>query len=439
MRRPTQPPHLLSALATLALLFATTVTATEASTSASEASDWPEWRGPDQNGVANGTLPADLAPDAATWSIDLPGMSTSTPIVIGRQIILTSQLGKAPIAASRDGGGGSGDSEVTFLVLSFSLDDGKELWRHSLISDGVLPSVHMKHNLASPSVVSDGERLIAWFGTGQIVSLSIDGELEWQRHLGREISPFEVRWAHGSSPVLVGDRLLLLCDHTPESYLLAVDKKSGKTLWKADRGAGKRSYSTPLAIPHGDGTAVIVNSNDRIDAYDPETGEVLWFVGQPVRVPVSTPVWHDGVLYTSRGYRSGPYMAVRTGGSGDVNESHILWRVATGAPYVSSLLYYDGLIYFAMETGVASAVDPASGETVWRQRMGGNFSASPFALDGKVVLANEEGELFVVAAGREYQQLSKAEYPERIMASPVVAGGKLLIRTDSRLYAFQSK
>ncbi len=400
--------------------------------------DWPEWRGPEQNGVASvgEPLPASLAPDAARWTTNIPGESTSTPIVVGNQIILTSQLGTAPLAQARDGEPRMGDDEVTFVVLALALEDGRELWRYSLRSDGVLPSVHVKHNLASPSVVSDGERLIAWFGTGQLVSLTLSGELEWQRHLGREIGPFEVRWAHGSSPALDADRIFLLCDHAPQSYLLAVDKTSGETLWKADRGSGKRSYSTPLVIPRGDSTAVIINSNEAIEAYDPQSGEVLWKVGQPIRVPVSTPVWHDGILYSSRGYRSGPYLAVRTGGSGDVSDSHLLWRNKTGAPYVSSLLYYDGLVYMATETGVASAIDAANGELVWRERLGGDFSASPFAADGKIVLANEEGELFVIKAGREYELLSKTEYPERIMASPVHAGGTYLIRTDSKLYAF---
>ena len=191
-------------------------------------------------------------------------------------------------------------------------------------------------------------------------------------------------------------------------------------------------------MPRGDDHTVIINSDNRIDAYDASTGELLWYVGPPTRVPVASPIWANGVLYTSRGYRSGPYFAVRTGGSGDVNTSHVLWQHQTGAPYTSSLLYHDGLVYLATENGVVSAVDAANGETVWKERLGGYFSASPVAADGKIYLLNEEGEAFVLKAGRQFVQLSKTEFPERLMASPIAANGRVFIRSDGRVYAFDS-
>ena len=146
-----------------------------------------------------------------------------------------------------------------------------------------------------------------------------------------------------------------------------------------------------------------------MDAFDPSTGEALWHVGEPNRVPVPTPVYHDGILYASRGYNSGPYFALKIGGKGDAS-SRVVWEVKTGAPYVSSLLYYEGLIYMATETGIVSCVDAGNGRLLWRERFGGVFSASPVAADGKVYLINEAGEAFVLEAGRDKKILRKGHF-----------------------------
>ena len=217
---------------------------------------WPAWRGPGGMGIAESSLPAEIDPASPLWSVTPPGTSTSTPIVAGGRVFLTSQLGTAPLARPEPGEDGSGDRQLTFLTLAYDLATGKELWRREIPSQGELTPVHSKHNLASPSPASDGERVIAWFGTGQIASYRLDGEVEWQRHLGAEISPFELRWAHGSSPVILGDRVILLCDHAPAAYLLALDKRTGRQLWKAERGTEKRAYSTPLVIPDGRGVEI---------------------------------------------------------------------------------------------------------------------------------------------------------------------------------------
>jgi outer membrane protein assembly factor BamB len=198
-----------------------------------------------------------------------------------------------------------------------------------------MPGVHDKHNLASPSPITDGQMVYAWFGTGQVVALDMNGTLVWQRHLGKEISPFDVAWGHSSSPTLFGDLLILLCDHEPASYLLAVDKKTGQQRWKADRGKGRMSYSTPLVVNTPAGPELVVNSSERVDAYDPRTGTLLWFTGSTNRFPIPMPVFHDGMIYMSRGYRSSPYMAIRPGGRGDISKTHVVWESATGAPYIS--------------------------------------------------------------------------------------------------------
>jgi outer membrane protein assembly factor BamB len=174
------------------------------------------------------------------------------------------------------------------------------------------------------------------------------------RHRQGRLESADRRFGHfdADRERLYRDLLILLCDHPSASYVLAVDKRTGKDRWKADRGKGRSSYSTPLVVEGASGAELIVNSTERIDAYDAVTGRPLWYTGEANRFPIPSPVVHEGVIYASRGYRSGPYMAIRPGGSGDVSGTHVVWRVPTGAPYVTSLLYYDGAVYMANDVGV---------------------------------------------------------------------------------------
>jgi outer membrane protein assembly factor BamB len=235
--------------------------------------------------------------------------------------------------------------------------------------------------------------------------------------------------------VLHGDALILLCDHASASYLLALDKKTGKELWRADRGKGRSSYSTPLIVEGAFGVELIVNSSERLDAYDPRTGRLLWYTGDANRFPVPSAVFHNGIIYTSRGYRSGPYMAIRPGGRGDITETHVLWTVPTGAPYVSSLLHYDGVIYMANDVGVLTAIDAAKGERLWQERVDGVFSASPVAGGGHVYFVSESGDTVVVKAGRAPQIVGRNPLGERVIASPAIANGQFFVRTDDHLIA----
>jgi outer membrane protein assembly factor BamB len=300
---------------------------------------------------------------------------------------------------------------------------------------GPLPGVHDKHNLASPSPVTDGQMIYAWFGTGQVAALDMTGRVVWERHLGKEISPFDINWGHASSPTLYQDLLILLCDHSPASYLLAVDKRTGKDRWKTDRGRGRSSYTTPFVVDAASGPELIVNSSERVDAYDPKTGAFLWHVGGPNQFPIPAPTFHDGVVYMSRGYRSGPYMAVRPGGRGDVSSSHIVWQVNTGAPYISSLVYDAGLLYMANDVGAITVIDASTGNKVWQERVDGIFSASPVAADGKIYFVSETGETIVLRSGREPRIIARNDIGERLMASPAISNGQIFLRGDGRLVA----
>ncbi len=408
------------------------------------ADNWPQWRGPEATGVSREeNLPTRWsAEDNVAWKTPLEGLGTSSPVVWEDKIFLTSQIGVGPI--DRRGAQFPGapfardyrrdDDEVQLVVYAFDRLDGRLLWRYEFATEGDLPAVHYKHSLASPSSVTDGESVYAWMGTGQLVALSMDGELLWQRHLGQEYAPFDILWGHGSSPTLYENLLYLLCDQPAGAYLLALDKRTGKEIWKVERGSGLRSYSTPFILRSADGDELIVNSSHRLESFDPQTGELLWHAGEPSPLAIPMPVAHEGILYASRGYSSGPYASIRGGGRGDVSGSHIRWRFPTGAPYVSSLLYYEGLVYMANENGIVTAMDAETGGLIWRERLGGVFTASPIAADGKIYFLGESGKTVVLEAGRTFRVVAENALSERSLASPAISEGQSFIRTDQHLF-----
>jgi outer membrane protein assembly factor BamB len=436
-----------------------TVAAVSLAASTLAAQHWPQWRGPSSQGLSPETgLPVTWSVSRnIAWRAPLAGLGTSSPIVWGDRVIVTSQLGASMVAGgdahpqlARDERslaerekpiGGQrleqdpAAGEVSLVVEAFSRSDGRRLWEHRTKATGELPRVHEKHNLATPTPVTDGQRVYAWFGNGQVVALDMEGRLVWSRHLGSEFAPFRTLWGHGSSPALYGDLLILLCDHLSDAYLLAVDARTGKDRWKADRGEGRTSHSTPVVVRGPGGAELVVNSSERIDAYDPATGLLLWHAGAPRQTPVPSAVFHDGRIYLSRGYRNSDYMAIRPGGRGDVSATHVEWQGTSGASYVPSIVYYDGLLYMTNEVGIVTCADARTGERVWRHRLGGLFFASPVAGDGKVYMVSETGETFVLRAGRTPEVLARNELEERFLASPAISGGRLFLRSDRTLFA----
>jgi outer membrane protein assembly factor BamB len=423
-----------------------------------DASDlpWPSWRGPTGTGITNETgLPSQWSDaQGVAWRVKLPGAGVSTPVVAAQHVFVTSQIGTgtrrpgthpslvqgADGASSGErtlsGGAGASSGSVRFVVTAYRWNDGGRVWQHETPADGPLTGVHDKHNLSTPSPITDGSSVIAWFGTGQVVALdAANGKQLWTRHLAKQYGPFEINWGHASSPVLHGDLAIFPCYHEPASYLVALDKKTGAVRWKRDRQPTAHSYSTPLVVTHDGQSTLVLNSSRGVEAFDPTTGEPLWHVLEDNRFPIPMPVHHQGILYLSRGYRSSPYLALRLGGKGDVTDSHVVWKTPTGAPYVSSLVYYDGLIYMASELGIVTAIDPANGQSVWRERIGGVFTASPVAGDGKIYLASETGETVVLRAGRKHEVLARNKVNTHLVASPAIARGRLFLRGDDELVA----
>jgi outer membrane protein assembly factor BamB len=420
-----------------------------------QADDWPHWRGPLTSGVSTETgLPVEWSEKSGVaWTASIPGLGISSPIVWRDHVVVTSQRGSgvsrpgprlvqgADAAAAGEialgrGPGPARAERVTFVVSAFHRATGRPAWEFSTSAVGDLPPVHEKHNLASSSPVTDGQRVYAWFGTGQLEAVDLSGKPVWSRNLATTYGPFVINWGHASSPTIYRDTLLLLCYHEKASYLLALDARTGQTKWKVDQPAGTTSYSTPLVVEAGGQAEVIVNSSVGVAGHSLATGEQLWHFREDNRFPVPMPLQHNGVIYASRGYRSSPFMAIRPGGKGDIAASgHVIWRVPSGGPYISSLVHYDGLIYMMGDVGVLTVTDAKAGERVYQERLGGVYSASPVAADGKVYLLSEDGETIVLAAGRTPRVLARNRLPARQLASPAIAGGRLFIRSDDQLFA----
>jgi outer membrane protein assembly factor BamB len=421
------------------------------------AQDWPQWRGPAASGVsAERGLPTHWNDsENIAWKAPIRGLGISSPIVSGDLVFVTSQAGSGVVrsgprlvqsgnaadAGERALGAGpfGAAGRVVFLVSAFDRRTGSRKWEYELAAEGDLPAVHEKHNLASPSPVSDGERVYAWFANGQIAAVDFTGKQAWTRNLGAEYGPFEINWGHGSSPIVYKGQLVLLCYHENASYLLALDAKTGAVRWKTNALAGETSYSTPLVLESSGRTEVIVNSSTGVSGHDFATGERLWHFDEANRFPIPTPVSDGGVIYASRGYRSSPYMAIRSGGKGDIAATHVVWRNPSGAPYISSPVQHDGLLYMAGDVGVLTVTDAKTGERVYQERIGGVYTASPVAGDGKVYLVSEDGETIVLRAGRTPSILARNKLTARQLASPAIAGGRLFIRSDDMLYAIGTR
>ncbi len=410
--------------------------------SVAPAENWPQWRGPTGDGISREkNLPvAWSATDNILWKTPLKGKGSSTPILWGDRIFLTLQTGKGPVGKGPQAGGlnegpveNSDNFNVHLWTMGFDRKDGKQLWEHEIKPESLIPT-QSKHNLASPSCVTDGEHVYSWFGTGQLACFDFDGKVIWERDLAKDYEPFVIIWGHGSSPALYGDSLILLCDHTRASYILAVDKKTGKNLWRLDRGKGGRSYSTPLFINADGRDQMIVNTAGRVESLNPKDGSLIWKAAGILQVPVPSPIVADHTVFTYGGWSSGPILAVKLGGEGDVTASNVLWSKKNGGPYVPSLVTQDGLLYMINDGGVGTCFDSKTGDVIWKERIGGNFSSSPVLADGKIYATNEDGETVVLATGREFKIRSRNTVDEFTLASVAVSDGKIYFRTEKHLY-----
>ena len=325
---------------------------------------------------------------------------------------------------------GTGEA-VQRHVLCISLKSGQIEWDEP-ISSGPGESVHKMNGWATPSCATDGQRVVAFFGPGGLHCLDHDGKSLWSRELGN----FPGAWGIGASPVIVGDKVIQNCDATGNSFLVAIDLATGKDAWKTDRTATPRGgWSTPVADSKG---ILLLNGEFGISAYETATGKPLWFCKGFNGRGTPMPVIGNGLVYVVNG-KPGDVYSVRSGGSGDVTETHMAWhtRRGGGRDLPSPVLVGDMLLVMNMG-GIATAYDALHGEQTSQKRVGGNFSGSPIAVANRALIVSESGNVITLQAGDDIQVLSETQLATRedevFRASPALVGNSLLVRSNKRLY-----
>jgi outer membrane protein assembly factor BamB len=413
------------------------------------ADPWPSWRGPQADGtsVESGfAVQWNVEPgreENLIWKQSLPGSrGGSSPIVWGDYLFITAQAGTGPVEGefTVEGVGSSGivvndgNYDVRLFVIALRTRDGAIAWAVEVPAGRYLVPIGRAYDYASPSCVTDGERVYAWFGTGPVAAFDMQGRGLWQRRLEEEFGPFDVRWGHGSSPMLrrgppdpdLRSRSRFLCPCPRQIH--------GRNPLEARSGQAGRSYSTPVAAELGGRRQVLVNWPYEIGGIDAREGNLLWTVRGLDYMMVPMPVVDDGIIYTTGGERSGPIMALRPPPDAQASADNIIWRHASGGPYIASPLKLGGELYTAGETGVIKCFDAATGARIWQGRGGASYFASPVAADGLIYMVDEAGDTVVFRSGREFDVVARNRIGERTVASPALADGRIYIRTDRAIY-----
>jgi len=386
---------------------------------------WTRWRGPSGQGIVReGKYTDTWSPTTRIkWKVPVAGRGHSSPIVWGDHIFLTT---------ARDEG-------AKMSMLAFRRSDGKQLWETAVPSSGV-EHIYPKNSHASATAVTDGKFVYASFGTHGLMAVDFNGKIAWQTPVGA------LNNYHGSagSPILYKDRIYIYQDHqgtdSTGSFVASYDKNTGKQIWKTAR-TQTTGWGTPIIIRAGDHDELIVSSQRKVHAYDPETGKELWTVGGLTFEVIPTPVVAEGLVICSSG-RQGPTIAIRPGGSGDVTTTHVAWSSPKGSPFVPSGVVVDGVLYLVNDIqSILTAHDVKTGAVLYQGRLGEakkeGFSASPIAYDGKVFFTNDDGETFVLQAGREFKLLHTNQLGEGTLASPALVDGRWYFRTTSSLLAIE--
>lgn len=423
---------------------------------------WPAFRGANAVGVASGhTLPTSWSsPDGAgvRWRLEVPGRAHSSPIIWGDRLYLTTAVSENGSGEFRHGLYGDVDSAGNDAVHSWRLyavdrHTGDIEWFREARRGKPRADNHIKATQANATPTTDGEHIVAILGSEGLFAWNRRGELLWQMDLGLLDTGWfydpSYQWGHSSSPILFDNRVIVQVDRSSGSYLAAFDVATGHQLWRTER-ENLPSWGTPTLLRSGEVTELVTNGSHLIRGYDPSTGKELWSLGPTSEVTVGTPVIGHGLAFVTGGYPPvRPIYAVRPGGRGDLtlgesreSSEFVTWSKGRGGTYMPTPLVYGNHLYTLANNGIFTCYDARSGEQVYRERIkargGTAFSASPVAGDGKIFLASEDGDVYVVKAGSSFEVLATNAMPEVIMATPAIAEGTLYIRSLSHLYAVAS-
>ena len=422
--------------------------------------DWPQFRGIRAGGVAEGfTLPTTWSVadgKGIAWKTSIPGLGHSSPVVWGDAIFLTTAISGQKDAGLKVGYYGDispvkDDTTHEWRVYCLDKKTGAIRWQQTAYSGVPKIKRHMKATHANSTVATDGQRVVAFFGSEGLYAYDLQGKLLWKKDLGVLDAGFfmvpDAQWETGSSPVIDNNVVVVQADVQKGSFIAAFDAKDGRELWRVTRD-DVPTWSTPTVHEVAGKAQLIVNGLRHIGGYDFNTGKEIWKLTGLGDIPVPTPVVQDGLIYVTNAHGQGaPVFAIRETATGDISlpkdatsNDSIVWSYPRGGGYMATPLVYRGLLYIVNYNGVIMVYDARTGEKKYQDRLASGttaFTSSPVAADGKVFVASEDGHLLVLKAGGTYQVLADNDMTESTLATPALSEGLLLIRTQSHVFAIR--
>jgi len=389
-----------------------------------QAEFWPGWRGPRGDGTClEPDVPTNWDPAGAVWTTEIPGQGHASPIVWGDRVFtVTAQ----PATQER-------------ILLCLDRASGKILWQQTVVQ-GPLEKLHKENSHASGTPATDGERVFVTFRVGdEIVVAAHDaasGKPLWLVRPGTHAG----EWGFSNEPVLFQDKVIVDGDSKGDSFLVALSRTDGKTLWRIKRTRAGISYSAPL-IGQIAGRTQLIQCGDRcVAGFDPNNGRQLWMVDGPSEEFVATPVYGEraGLVFVSSSWPKQVLLAIRPGGSGDVTQTHVAWRDTKGAPYVPSLLVAGDFLLSVNNAGVAFCYEAATGQVLWQEKLG-RTHASPVLVNGRVYFINDDGQVNVIKPGAQFERVAQYQLGENCYASPAISGGQVFLRGFKHLFCLGRK
>lgn len=423
------------------------------------ARNWPSFRGPHASGIADGpAIPTEWDVGSRAnikWRTEIPGLGYSCPVIWGDKVFLTTAVGKESEPRVKVGLYGNvrpveDESEQSWRVLCLDKRTGKILWSKTAHEGVAQVKRHPKSSHANSTPATDGKHLVAFFGSEGLYCYDLDGKLLWKKDLGKLDAAWYVdataQWGFASSPIIYKDRVIVQCDVLNDAFLAAFDIKDGRQIWRKPRD-DVPTWSTPTIHESAARTQLIVNGYRHIGGYDPQTGKELWRLSGGGDIPVPTPVVANDLIYITSNHRpQQPIFFIKIDATGDISladgataNDSIVWSRRNRGNYMQTPLVVGDYLYCCADNGVLTCYDAKNGKTIYRKRLGRGgrlgFTASGVAANGKLYFTSEEGEIYVVRAGPEFELLATNSMNAVCMATPAIADGILFVRTQHHLYA----
>ncbi len=408
---------------------------------------WPYWRGPAADGMAVGDAPLHWsATQNVRWKTDIPGLGNSSPVVWGDRIFLTTAVktgtpaGAQPTARERwNPHGESGQqAEHKFEVLCLDRKTGKVLWRRTAKTAIPHEGFHSTYgSFASNSPVTDGRNVYAFFGSRGMYCYDLNGSPVWQKDFGVQMR-MKLSFGEGAAPVLSGDRVILIFDHEGDSFIVELDKATGKEIWRTSRDE-KSNWSTPLVLEYGGRKQIVVSASKKVRSYDFDTGRLIWDCAGLGGNTIPQPVRQDDLVFVMSGFRDPMLMAIRLGRRGDLTGSDaVVWSQTRGNSYTPSPVIHDNKLYVLTDTGMVSCYNARTGVPFYHQvrlPKSYSFKSSPVGANGKLYLASENEDVIVLCMGEKFEVLATNTLAdETFIATPAITGGEIFLRSRKRLY-----